>query len=306
MPRKNAPARSTNRIRPLPSAATQPPLVSAHWLAASIAATIVGAAICAWAALCLLFWQGSWQLLYHPSASITRTPASAGLAFEHIAFDPDSSGQPQLTAWWIPQNPPSQRTALYLHGADGNLSSTVDLLTHLHAANLNVFAIDYRGYGQSHRAHPSEAGLLRDADAAIAYLTATRHIPAASIVLIGSGLGANLALGVASAHSELAGVVLDQPLADPMRSVFGDARARFVPAHVLVRDRYNLSAAAPNLNIPVLWLQTQQTSAAHPQPDPAAYAQITARKMLVSLPAKPSASQAMDVALSRWLDELGH
>jgi pimeloyl-ACP methyl ester carboxylesterase len=293
--------RKTPAPRPVPATSQQPPLISARWLGLSVGLTIVAAAFCAWAALCLLFWQGSWQLLYHPAAVITRTPSAAVLSFESVAFDPDNAGQAQLSAWWIPQSPLSGRTALYLHGADGNLSNTIDTLALLHSAGLNVFAIDYRGYGQSRQAHPSETSLRQDADAAIAYLTATRHIPAEAIVLIGTGLGANLALEVAAAHSELAGVVLDQPLAAPMQSVFGDARARLVPAHALVHDRYDLTAAS-DLRIPTLWVETE-TGSTQQAPDP--YTQIPSRKMLVWLPSGPIQNQTFLAPLTRWLDSLG-
>lgn len=300
MPRKGPPP------RPAPPSSAQPPLISPRWLAASIGLAIAAAVICAWAALCLLFWQGSWQLLYHPAATISSTPAAAGLTFESIAFDPDNSGQPQLTAWWIPQSPLCPRTILYLHGADGNLSNTVNLAARLHKANLNVFAFDYRGYGQSRFAHPSEIHLLHDADAAIAYLTGTRHIPAASIVLLGTGLGADLALEVASAHSELAGVIIDQPLTNPMQAIFSDPRAGLVPAHALVRDRYDLTTDASDVRIPTLWLESDTGSAGSAQQAPEAYSQIPARKMLVWLPPGSARQSEMDAQLARWLDALGH
>ncbi len=38
-----------------------------------------------------------------------------------------------------------------------------------------------------------------------------------------------------------------------MSAVFSDARARLVPARLLVRDRYDLNAAAANVRVPVLW-----------------------------------------------------
>src|SRR5277367_6733550 len=63
----------------------KPPVVSGRWLLAALCATLAGAAVCCWLALCLLFWQGSWQLLYHPAAAVTRTPASEGMAFDPVA-----------------------------------------------------------------------------------------------------------------------------------------------------------------------------------------------------------------------------
>src|SRR5579859_4411629 len=203
----------------------QPETVSARWLLSAIAVVIPGAAFCAWAVLCLLFWQGSWQLLYHPTAAVTRTPAGSGIAFDAVEFDPSDTGAAQLQGWWIPAAN-ARWSVLFLHGQDGNLANTVDDVARLHGAGVNVLAFDYRGYGQSAFVHPSEARWREDAESALLYLTATRHVDAHSIVLDGSALGANLALEVAAAHPELAGVVLESPLDSPMNEIFADPRAK--------------------------------------------------------------------------------
>jgi pimeloyl-ACP methyl ester carboxylesterase len=229
------------------------PTVSARWLLAALAFVIPAAAFCAWAVLCLLFWQGSWQLLYHPTSAITRTPTAAGLAFDSVGFDPTDTGAPQLQGWWIAW-PSARFTVLYLHGSNGNLSDTIDDLAQLHAAGVNIFAFDYRGYGQSVFAHPSEARWREDAESALNYLTATRHIDPHTIVLDGTALGANLALEVAAAHPELAGVVLNAPLDNPVDAIFNDPRARLVPAHLLVSDRYDILIPVRKLEIRSLLL----------------------------------------------------
>ena len=152
-----------------------PPTVSARWLLSAIAIVIPAAAFCAWAVLCLLFWQGGWQLLYHPTSTITRTPGNLGLPFDPVRSAPTDTGAPQLQGWWIP-SPTARYIVLFLHGQDGNLSDTLDDLSRLHAANVNILAFDYRGYGQSFFVHPSEARMRQDTESALSYLTATRHI----------------------------------------------------------------------------------------------------------------------------------
>jgi pimeloyl-ACP methyl ester carboxylesterase len=185
--------------------------------------------------------------LYHPRPTIGRTPASIGLSFESIKFATTETGQTQLTGWWIPSSD-SRFTVLYLHGADGNLSDTLEMLAALHKQNLNVFAVDYREYGQSRPiqsgAHPNEKQLHQDAEWALTWLTLTRQIPPKQVILFGSDLGANLAAELAADHSELAGLVLDRARQDPMAQVFSDGRSRLVPAHWMVKDRYDLSAAS--------------------------------------------------------------
>src|ERR1700739_711194 len=238
------------------------PTVSAKWLLTAGALTLVAALVCAWGTLCILFWQGCWQLLYHPASAATRTPASVNLPFESIGFATDPAGEPQLRGWWIPASSPPRYTAIYFHGADGNLGDNVDSLAQLHAAGLSILAFDYRGYGQSRFEHPGEARWREDADSALAYLTGTRHVPASAIVLVGKDLGANLALEVAAAHPDLAGVLVEQPLESP--------------------------AAAGDLLIPSLWFYwTPERNAASEQDRPEAYDKVPARKTLVWLTNSP-------------------
>ncbi|HKN23144.1 MAG TPA: alpha/beta fold hydrolase [Terracidiphilus sp.] len=306
--RGNDKAGASRRAQVQPQPSSEPTSVSGRWLLGAVVLVIGAAVFCAWCALCLLFWQGSWQLLYHPAAAVTRTPASAGLAFDAVGFAATDAGTPRLAGWWIPAAPDAEfarLTVLFLHGQDGSLGDTLDALARLHGSGVNVLAIDYRGYGQSQFVRPSEAHWRQDAEWAIEYLTGTRHVAPGAIVLDGTGLGANLALEVAAAHPELAGVIVESPLVDPMRAVFSDARGRMVPARLLVRDRFDLSAAAENVRVPVLWFASDERSKAGVVPrEPQAYGRITGRKTLVWLSPSGGLNKQVGEALTRWLDEL--
>jgi pimeloyl-ACP methyl ester carboxylesterase len=276
--------------------------VSGRWLLGAVALVIGAAVFCAWCGLCLLFWQGSWQLLYHPASLVMRTPSTAGLAFDAVGFAATDAGTPQLAGWWIPAATDAKFvrfTVLYLHGQNGNLGDTVDALARLHAAGVNVLAFDYRGYGQSQFVRPSEAHWRQDAEWAIAYLTGTRHVAPGAIVLDGTGLGANLALEEAAAHPELAGVIAERPLPDPMSAIFSDARARMVPARLLVRDRYDLNAAAAGVKVPVLWfrrpMQDEETGA---------ITKVASQKTIMWMNPEQDMNRQVADALARWLDEL--
>lgn len=275
-------------------------MVSGRWILGAVATVLCGAVFCVWCALCLLFRQGSWQLLYHPASVVMRTPSTAGIPFDAVGFAATDAGSPRLAGWWIAAAPDAKfarLTVLFLHGQDGNLGDTVDALSRLHAAGVNVLALDYRGYGQSQFVRPSEAHCRQDAEWAIAYLIGTRHVAAGAIVLDGTGLGANLALEVTAAHPELAGVIVESPLADPMRAVFSDARARLVPARLLVRDRWDLDAAAGALRVPSLWILSPEGRTE----DVEAYRGVPAQKMAAWT--NPG-SQPFANALTQWMDEL--
>lgn len=282
--------------------------ISGRWLLTAVGLTIVAAAVCAWGVLCLLFWQGSWQLLYHPVAAVTRTPASVGLAYEAVEFATTESGQPRLQGWWIPAGPTarfSRYTVLYLHSQDGNVGDAVEAVAGLHTVGVNVLAFDYRGYGQSQFVRPSEAHWRDDAEWALQYLTGTRHVAAGAIVLGGRDLGANLALEIAAKHRELAGVIVRDPLETPMNAAFNDARARLVPAQLLVRDRFDLNAPAGALRVPSLWFYSAAPSGQMGRPEkPDAFQKVAAPKMLVWLTNSPQAEKESEESLSRWLDDL--
>jgi uncharacterized protein len=251
-----------------------------------------------------MFWQGSWQLLYRPRVAITRTPDSASIAFDEIGFAATEAGIPQMHGWRIPADD-GLFTVLYCHAADGNLSDAIPELIRLHAAHFNVFAFDYRGYGRSQFVRPSERSWKEDGESALAYLTATRHINPRSIIVAGSGLGANLALEIAASHPELAGVIVEDALSQPTAAIFQDPRAHMVPAHWLVADRWDLTAAASGLHIPSLWFCHASSCPVGGKADaPASYQAVPSRKMLVWLTVPEREAKDEADALARWAGSL--
>lgn len=279
-----------------------PPTVSARWLLTALAIAIPTALFCTWAALCLLFWQGSWQLLYHPTSAVAHNPAEAGLAYDPVSFATTDAGVTQLQGWWIPA-PAAYYTVLYLHNQAGNMGNTISALAEFHAAGVNVLDFDYRGYGQSQFEHPSEARWLQDAGWAIDYLIGTRHIDPHSIVIFGSSLGANLAIEIAATHPDLAGVVLESPLDAPVSVIFSDSRAKLVPAHLLVRDRYDLDEPAAKLRVPSLWLvQTQTSGQAASSSIDLAFEKVNARKQRAAIQAGQNTTQL----LTNWLSSISN
>jgi uncharacterized protein len=249
-----APVRSPARAHASQSA--PPVTVSGRWLAGAFLTALAFAAVCAYGALCMLFYQGQWQLVLHPSKTITTTPASQGLKFDEIHFYATETGLPQLNGWWIPAATDarwSKSTLLYLHGGSGSLSDCVDDLATLHALGINIFAFDYRGYGRSAAGHPDEKRMTEDTEAAWSYLTDTRHQDAKSIVVYGTGLGASLAAQLAAKHSP-AGLILDGPSEPAIRIFQQDARARILPLWLLQTERFDPVDTLRNSKAPKLFL----------------------------------------------------
>ncbi len=220
-----------------------PPPVKLRWIVSAFAIMVVLAAACAYGSLCLLFYQGQWQILFHPSATVSSTPANLADPFEEVRFDTTEAGTPQLSGWWIPASPGASQTILYLHGGSGSLGDALPMVGRLHALHAGIFAIDYRGFGHSAPLHPSETSMLADVDAALAYLADLRHTPPRNIVLYGEGVGATIAAEAAVRHPEIHALIL-QDLQPPAQvTLDADPRTAMIPVRLLLTSRLDPSPA---------------------------------------------------------------
>jgi pimeloyl-ACP methyl ester carboxylesterase len=235
--------------------APQLPLTSARWILGAVAATLLFAVLCVYGTMCLLFWQGQWQLVFQPSGTISATPASAGLKYDEIRFDATETGILQLSGWWIPVDPGAPYAAdtlLFLHGGSGSLSATLPQLQVLHNLGMNLFAFDYRGFGNSVRTHPSEKSTCDDADAAWRYLTDTRHLAPSTIVIGGVRLGAAIAVETARRHPQAPALILEDLQPPVLDSLQFDSRMRLLPIRLLFHDRFDPAETLAHLRTPKL------------------------------------------------------
>ena len=307
------PAKPRSAVRPSLPRNSPPEVVDSIWLLKALAICVVAALICAYATLCLLFYQGDWQLVLHPSHVVDRTPAQAGLAYSDVRFGASETGQPRLSAWWIPaasgpgfEPRYAALTVLYLHDGSGSLSETVPALARLHATGLNVFAFDYRGFGASDASsHPSAQRMTQDTAAALDYLTSTRHIPAGKIIPYGVGIGASLAVALAQAHPELPAVILDNPDPDPASTAFAQRPSRIVPARMLFGDQFDIATPIATVKTPKLLIAGGPNSAQdarEPEQIQTLFQQAASPHFSVTLPSN-SGDAEYQAALGRFLDQ---
>ena len=233
---------SAKRPKTKPDPANQPDVqlevVDPRWLLKALGLTIAAAAVLSYLSLCLLIYQGSWQLMLHPSTTINAIPS---VPFQAIRFDAAATGTPRLAGWWIPAESITTRTILFLHDGSGSLSNAVPKLNLLHTAGVNVFAIDYRGFGQSDPTHPNEVRMTEDAAAALDYLVNTRHIPTDRIAAYGEGLGCSLAAHLGNSQN-LPAIILDSPDPDAYDRAVGGKKSQLLPMRMIVRDRFDIRA----------------------------------------------------------------
>jgi uncharacterized protein len=242
---------------------TEHPIQSARWFIGALLTTVFAAGICVYVTICLLFWQGQWQIVFHPSRIIAATPASVGLKYDDIRFGATETGVLELTGWWIGADPGARyagSTLLFLHDGSGSLSSSVAQLQALHQLGINIFALDYRGFGASAKTHPSEKLIDQDADSAWLYLTGTRHIAPGSIVIYGERLGAAVAVESALLHSQAAGVVLEDLPPPTLDLLDQNPRLRWLPKRLIFHDRFDPTRGLARLSTAKLFLTSLPAS----------------------------------------------
>lgn len=198
------------------------------------------------------------QYFYAPAAVITATPDEINLPYDSVGMA--TSDGFAIRGWFVPappeDSPPAAKAAppvlLFFHGGKGNMSNQLDKLRLFHEMGLDVFIIDYRGYGQS-RGTPTERGLYDDALTAYFHLTETRGVPADRIFIFGEGLGAAVAIELAS-KVRSAGLITEAATASVAEKIEDDWP--LIPWRKLLGDEFDAIAIIRDVNVPILMIHS--------------------------------------------------
>lgn len=187
--------------------------------------------------------------IFFPSRKLESTPSGIGLAFKDVYLN--TTDNLRINGWFIPaQN--SKYTVLFFHGNAGNISHRFDKIKILHNLGVNVFIIDYRGYGRS-TGKPSERGLYIDADTAYRYLTKAAQIDPDSIILYGESLGGSVAIELAE-KTKVKALITEEvfsSLKDMAKSIYP-----FLPSF-LFADKFNSLDKIQKITIPKLFIHSK-------------------------------------------------
>jgi fermentation-respiration switch protein FrsA (DUF1100 family) len=185
--------------------------------------------------------------LVFPVPVTERTaPVAAGFpeAEEQVLSTIDGE---RVIVWHVPPKP-GHAVVLYFPGNGDYLAGQVDRFRSLTADGTGLIALSYRGYAGS-SGHPSEQGLLRDAEAAYAFGRA--RYDADRIVAWGFSLGSGVAVALAARHP-LGKLILEAPytsIADVAASL---PRFRWAPVRLLLRDSFHSDQRIAAVSAPLL------------------------------------------------------
>jgi pimeloyl-ACP methyl ester carboxylesterase len=239
------------------------------WMAAI---TYVLACASAW------FWQR--HLIFEPSKAMRAAPSSFKFRVEDIAIPvindprrlhiadrfeifPSASAEAvpsmvhNIHGWWIPSATvpeASARTVLYLHGNDGNVSTSIDETAPLRALGYSVFMVDYSGYGRSEGPFPSERSVYNDAEAAWNYLVHSRGIASRNLFIYGHSLGGAVAIELARRHREAAGLIVESSFTSIRDMAVRDWLYGLMPVNLLLGQRFDSIDKVAQLALPVLFI----------------------------------------------------
>ena len=186
-----------------------------------------------------------------PGRALTATPGDAGFAYQDVSIT--TSDSVRLHGWFVAANQ-AKATVLFLHGNAGNISHRLDSIAIFRELGLDVFIIDYRGYGQS-EGKPSEQGTYLDARAAWEYLVNDREIAPKKIVIFGRSLGGAVASWLA-AQTTPGAVILESTFTsapDMAHRLYP-----FLPVRLMTRLKYSVKENVKRLSSPLLVVHSRQ------------------------------------------------
>jgi pimeloyl-ACP methyl ester carboxylesterase len=194
-------------------------------------------------ALALAAFLGQRALMYPAPRRSASEPQATGAALERI---PSADGPVYALHAKAPESAP---TLVYFHGNGEDLNDMPDLVRAFSSAGVGFYAVEYPGYGPMSDRAPNEGALYAAAAAAIDHLQKRLSVPISRTVLVGHSLGSGVAAEMARRGSGSRLVLIS-----PYTSMVDMASriAPFLPARVLVKDRYDTCAKAPELLLPAL------------------------------------------------------
>src|SRR3989442_14313279 len=147
--------------------------------------------------------------IFAPDKTLYAKPADYSFNVRDVGLPvtvPGDAGQ-SLHGWWVAAAAWDAKVVLYLHGNDGNVSTSIGEIAPLRELGYAVFMPDYRGYGESEGPFPSEKTVYEDAEAAWIYLVEQRGFRPAKLYIYGHSLGGAISIYLALHQPETSGVI---------------------------------------------------------------------------------------------------
>jgi alpha-beta hydrolase superfamily lysophospholipase len=180
--------------------------------------------------------------------------AAEGMDEVWIDYRPDGlaadAAAVRLHGLWLDAPQPAAPVLLYLHGARWDVRSSAHRMRRLQGLGFAVLGIDYRGFGRSTRALPSEETALEDARAAWEWIASTH--PQRARYVFGHSLGGAIAVDLASrVGDEAQGLIVEGGFTS-IPDVVRQFEWGWLPVGPLITQRFDAGARIASVRAPVL------------------------------------------------------
>jgi hypothetical protein len=216
-------------------------------------ATLAAAALLLALAGCATLDEKQREWIFQPGDRTWAYGASAaeGMSDVWIEFESrETTAAPiRLHGLWLPQADPDAPVLLYLHGARYDVRSSAHRIRRMHQLGFSVLGIDYRGFGRSTPALPSEELAHEDASAAWTWLAA-QH-PQAQRYLFGHSLGGAIAVRLAGEVDDAAGLIVEGSFPS-IPEVVKTMKWGWLPVAPLITQRFDAGSHIGRVKAPLL------------------------------------------------------
>ncbi len=205
--------------------------------------------------------------------------AAAGMQDVWIDFHSQDTGEAvRLHGLWAGQARADAPVLLYLHGARWDVRGSAQRMRRMQELGFAVLGIDYRGFGLSSPALPSEAMAYEDARAAWDWL-ARRH-PQAPRYVFGHSLGSAIAVHLVSEVEDARGLMVEGSFTS-IPDVVSHFKWGWLPVGPLITQRFESSQRMARLRVPVLVVHGSEDQLIPPALGRALYEQAPQPKRFV-------------------------
>jgi uncharacterized protein len=260
-----------------------------------------------WAAAGLLF---PWRKPVDPTLA-------RGLTYDDLGFVGD---RVRVSGWRFPAHGPKRGTVIYLHGIADNRTSGLGAARRFTARGFDVIAYDSRAHGDS-GGNICTYGFYekRDLRRVINTLDGLDPQPLGPVIVIGTSLGAAVALQTAAEDQRITAVVAAESFSD-LRTVATERAPWFLPAPIVRRaferaelqGRFQVDAVSPmeaakRITVPVLVIHGGQDDETSPLHSLRIYDALSTQKTLVMVDAAGhNQSLTTDTwqKIETWIDDV--
>ncbi len=196
--------------------------------------------------------QRAW--IFQPSDRSWGGTAELARDMDDVWVDFDSrvtAGPARLHGLWLAaeKRPADGPVLLYLHGARWNVEGSAPRIRRMQELGFSVLAVDYRGFGKSTPALPSEDMAYEDARAAWDWLAA--KYPNRQRYIFGHSLGGAIAIDLAAKVEDESGTIVEGTFTS-IPDVASSMKWGWLPVGPLITQRFESVKKVAGIGSPLL------------------------------------------------------